>query len=145
MPVYLRFDFFLVSFIKKNIFNFLFHNSHDKFDRQIMVLNLMNQIESWRKCRCCDSVWKRVCCPQGVNSWPRAWRSIPMIRAKCDTTQLFRLPKASLSLFLTFLASVVEGFKLRTLKSFLHYAKILHTKKLKRSIFAFCMIDWRPV
>ena len=25
-------------------------------------------------------------------AWPRAWRRIPMIRAKCDTTQLFRCP-----------------------------------------------------
>ena len=28
------------------IFNFLFHNSHDKFDRQIIVLNQINQIDS---------------------------------------------------------------------------------------------------
>ena len=28
------------------IFNFLFHNSHDKFDRQIIVSNQINQIES---------------------------------------------------------------------------------------------------
>ena len=40
------------------IFNFLFHNSHDQFDRLIIILN---QIESWRKCRCCAWVRKRVC------------------------------------------------------------------------------------
>ena len=34
--------FFKFSFI----FNFLFHNSHDKFDRQIIVSNQINQIES---------------------------------------------------------------------------------------------------
>ena len=28
------------------IWNFLFHNSHDIFDRQIIVLNQINQIES---------------------------------------------------------------------------------------------------
>ena len=28
------------------LFNFLFHNSHDKFDRQIIVLNQINQIDS---------------------------------------------------------------------------------------------------
>ena len=32
-----------------------FHNSHDKFDRQIIVSNQINLIESWKKCRCC--VW----------------------------------------------------------------------------------------
>ena len=31
---------------------------------------------------------KRVCCHQGTNSWPRALWSVPMFRAKCDTTQL---------------------------------------------------------
>ena len=35
---------------------------------------------------------KKSFCHQGLNSWPRAWHSIPMIRAKCDTTQLFRRP-----------------------------------------------------
>ena len=49
------------TFFKKYIsfiFNFLFHNSHDKFDRQIIVSNQINQIESWRKCRCCAWVRK---------------------------------------------------------------------------------------
>ena len=32
---------------------------------------------------------KRVGHHRGSNSWPRAW---PMIRAKYDTTQLFRRP-----------------------------------------------------
>ena len=36
-----------LSFFKKYFFfNFLFHNSHDKFDGQIIVSNQMNQIES---------------------------------------------------------------------------------------------------
>ena len=43
-------DFYTVSPVrfKKNsfIFNFLFHNSHDKFDRQIVISNQINQIES---------------------------------------------------------------------------------------------------
>ena len=34
---------------------FLFHNSHDKFDRKIIVSNKINQIESQRKRRSC--VW----------------------------------------------------------------------------------------
>ena len=68
----------------------MFHNSHDKFDRQIIVSNQTNQIESWRKHTWCAWVWKRVCDPQGSNSWPRAWRSMPMFRAKCDTTQPYR-------------------------------------------------------
>ena len=63
------------------IFNFLFHNSHEKFDRQII-----NEIESWRKHRCFVWVQKIVFCHQGSNSWSRAWHSIPMIRAECDTT-----------------------------------------------------------
>ena len=33
---------------------------------------------------------KRVCCHQGLNSQPRAWRSVLIFRAKCDTTQLSR-------------------------------------------------------
>ena len=80
----------LISFI----FNFLFHNSHDIFDRQIIVLNKINQIESWRKHRCCAWVRKRVCHHQGSNSWPRSWHSVQMIRALCDTTQLFRRPQS---------------------------------------------------
>ena len=76
------------------IFNFLFHNPHDKFERQIIVSNQTTQIESWRKHRCCAWVWIRVCRHQGSNSQPSAWYSIPMIRAKCDTTQLFRRPLA---------------------------------------------------
>ena len=78
-------------FFKKNsfIFNFLFHNSNDKFDRKIIV---SNQIESWLKHICCTWVWKRICSQRGSNSRPRAWCSVPMIRAKCDTTQLFRRP-----------------------------------------------------
>ena len=72
------------------IFNFLFHNSHDKFDRQIIVSNQINQIESWRKHRCFAWVWKRVCHHQGSNSWPRTWCSVLMFRAECDTTQLSR-------------------------------------------------------
>ena len=74
------------------IFNFLYHNSHDKFDRQIIVSNQINQIESLRKHRCCAWVQKRVCYHQGLNSWPRAWASVPIFRVKCDTTQLFRRP-----------------------------------------------------
>ena len=35
-------------------------------------------------------VWKRVCHHWGLNSQPMAWCSVPMIRAECDTTQLFR-------------------------------------------------------
>ena len=31
---------------KINFFHFLFHNSHDKFDRQITVSNQINEIES---------------------------------------------------------------------------------------------------
>ena len=75
------------------IFNFLFHNSHDKIERQIIVSNQISQIESWRKCKCCAWVWKRVCHHQGLNSQPRAWHSVLMIRAECDTTQLFRRPR----------------------------------------------------
>ena len=45
------------------IFNFLFHHS---------VSNQINQIESWRKHRCCAWVQKRVCHHKGLNSWPRA-------------------------------------------------------------------------
>ena len=51
-------------------FNFMFHNSHDKFDRQIKVSNQINQIESWRKCRCSACVWKRVSCHECSNSLP---------------------------------------------------------------------------
>ena len=42
------FQFVLVFFKKKAsyIFNILFHNSHDKIDRQIMVSNQINPIES---------------------------------------------------------------------------------------------------
>ena len=80
--------FISISFI----FNFLFHNLHDKFDRQIIVSNQINQIESWIKHRCCAWVQKRVCHHRDSNSQPRAWCSVPMIRAKCDITQLFRCP-----------------------------------------------------
>ena len=52
------------------VFNFLFHNSKEKFDRQIIVSNQINQIESWRKCRCCAWVQKRVCHHSGLNSQP---------------------------------------------------------------------------
>ena len=85
-------NFFKINFF---FFNFLFHNSIDKFSRQIIVSNPKNQIESWIKHRCCAWVQKRVCCHQGLNSWPRAWCIVPMIRAECDTTQLFRRPKRS--------------------------------------------------
>ena len=82
------------SFFKNNsfIFNFLFHNSHNIFDRQMIVSNQINQIESWRKHICCTWVQKRVCHNHGSNSLPRAWRTIIMIRAKCDTSQLFSCP-----------------------------------------------------
>ena len=56
------------------------------------VSNQINQIESWRKHRCCAWVRERVCHHWGLYLRPRAWRSIPMIRAECDTTQLFRHP-----------------------------------------------------
>ena len=62
-------------FFKKKfsfIFNFLLHNSHDKFDRQIIVSNQTNQTELWIKHRCCAWVRKRVCRHQGSNSRPRA-------------------------------------------------------------------------
>ena len=73
------------------ILNFLFRNSHGKFDRQIIVSNQINQIESWQKCRC--SAWVRsVCHHRGSNSWPRVWCRLSMFRAKCDTTQLSRRP-----------------------------------------------------
>ena len=38
-------------FYKKNsfIFNFLFHNSHAKFDRQIVVSDQINQIELYEE------------------------------------------------------------------------------------------------
>ena len=85
-----RLFFFLNEFLF--FFNFLSHNSHDKFDRQIIVSNQINQIESWRKHRCFAWVQKRVCGHQGFHSRPRTWHSFPMIRAKCDTTQLFRYP-----------------------------------------------------
>ena len=74
------------------IFNCLFHNSPNKFDRQIIVSNQINQTQSWRKCKCCAGVLKRVSCHRGSNSWPRAWHSVPMFRAKCDSTQLSRCP-----------------------------------------------------
>ena len=35
-----------------------------------------------KKHRCCTLIWQRVCCHQGLNSWPRAWYSIPMFRAR---------------------------------------------------------------
>ena len=38
-----------VSFLKIFFVNFLFHNSHDKFDRHIIVLNQINQIESQKE------------------------------------------------------------------------------------------------
>ena len=50
------------------------------------------------KCRCCAWVQKRFCCHRGSNSWPRAWHSEPMFRAKCDTTQLFRFSHTTLFL-----------------------------------------------
>ena len=71
---------------------FCFTKTHDKFDRKIIESNQINQIESWRKHRCCAWVQKRVCLHWGSNSQPRAWHSEPMFRAKCDTTQLFRCP-----------------------------------------------------
>ena len=36
----------LCGFLKINLVYFLFHYSHDKFDRKIMVSNQINQIES---------------------------------------------------------------------------------------------------
>ena len=83
-------DILYTYFLKKSfIFNFLFHISHDKFDRQIIVSNQINLLESWINRRCCAWVQKRVCCHRGWISHPRTWRSVPMIRAKCDTTQLW--------------------------------------------------------
>ena len=41
--------FQLHVFKKMFIFNFLFHNSHDKFDWQIILSNQINQTESWKK------------------------------------------------------------------------------------------------
>ena len=52
------------------IFNILFHNWHEKFDRQIIVSNETNQIESWIKHRCCAWVQKRVWRQWGSNSLP---------------------------------------------------------------------------
>ena len=56
----------LISFIS----NLMFHNSRDKFDWQIIVPNQINQIESWRKRRCCSWIRKRLCHHQGLNSRP---------------------------------------------------------------------------
>ena len=66
----------LFYFFQINFFPFPFHNSHDKFYRQIIVSNQINQIELWRKRRCCAWVWKSVCHGRGSNSWPRAWCSV---------------------------------------------------------------------
>ena len=74
------------------MFIFNSHDKFDRFDRQIIVLNQIIQIESWRKCRCCAWVWKRVCHHQCLNLQPRAWHRALMVRAECDTTQLFRCP-----------------------------------------------------
>ena len=74
----------LFSFFLKNrffIFNSLFHNSCDKFDRQILVLNQINQIESWRKHRCCAGSEKEFVVTKAPNSQPRTWHSILMSRA----------------------------------------------------------------
>ena len=62
-------------FLKKYSFilNFLFNNSLEKIDRQIIVSNQINQKESWRKDRWCALVLKRICCHQGLNLRPRAW------------------------------------------------------------------------
>ena len=40
------FNHLTVKHFVSNKFHFLFHNSHDKFDRQIIVSNQVNQIES---------------------------------------------------------------------------------------------------
>ena len=63
-----------VNIVMVFFFNFLFHNSHEKFDRQTIVSNQINHTESWRMCRCCAWVRKRVCRHQGLKSWPRAWQ-----------------------------------------------------------------------
>ena len=81
-------------FINFFYFQFFFHNSHDKFDRQIIVSNQINQIESWIKHRCCAWVQKIFCLHWGLNSRLRACLSVPKIWAECDTTELFRCPKS---------------------------------------------------
>ena len=91
----------------------------------------MNQIESWIKHRCCAGARKRVCCHQGCNSWPRAWRSEPMIRAECDTTQLFRSP---LNLHLLHSSKTVctlgiQHFSKAFLKSFFKFWKIFRKRQ----------------
>ena len=63
----------------KNKFHFQF--SVTQFRWQIIVLNKINQIETWRKRRCFAWVRKRVCHHQGLNSQPMAWCSIWMFRA----------------------------------------------------------------
>ena len=80
-----------IVIIKINFFYFQF--SVSQFTWQIWQTNQTNQIESWIKHRCCAWVQKRVCHHRGSNSRPRAWHSVPMIRAECDTTQLFGRPK----------------------------------------------------
>ena len=40
---------------------------------------------------------KRVCPHWGSNLRPRAWHSVPVIRAECDTTQLFRRARPGLT------------------------------------------------
>ena len=95
--IWLSCYFFIINFISF-IFNFLFHNSHDKFDRQITVSNQINQTDSWRKQRCCAWVQKRVAHHQGLNSWSRALRTLLIFRAKYDTTQLYRHPNLAINI-----------------------------------------------
>ena len=80
-----------------NFFYFQFSVSQSTW--QIWQTNQTNQIESWIKHRCCAWVRKRVCHHRSSNSWPRAWLSIPMIRAESDTTQLFKHPVTLLFYF----------------------------------------------
>ena len=75
------------------IFIFLIHNSHEKFDKQILVLNQKNQIESWKSVDIVlgsnkeFAITRLKLAAQGM-----AWHSMTMFRVQSDTTQLSRCP-----------------------------------------------------
>ena len=70
------------------IFNFLFHNAHDKFDRQKSVKSNKPK----RIMILCLGTIKSFCHHRDLNSQPRAYHSIKMFSAKYHTTHLSRRP-----------------------------------------------------
>ena len=86
------YNFFVVSEFTAVVFilkiNYYFFQFSDSQIGQTYCIKYLNQIESWKSIDDVLSSEERVCHQQGLNSQLRAWHSILMFRAECNTTQL---------------------------------------------------------